>query len=189
MAEAPSGTDPAEPSDGSANTYILIARQTFGGNQFSWWYALNGNASAGTLTCPATVDRTALIEFTTSIGTVTYNSHHAEQSAAFGTATDGITSGAFTTQVDGSLILGWAGDAAITAGTGFTQDAQPFVLWQIEHLTQATAGSIAATFTQGSAGTRAAMGVAFDTASDPPPPAGDSQTRRYQIRRSRMTSW
>lgn len=72
------------------------------------------------------------------------------------TATDAVTSGPFTTTVNGDLLYGAAGNmlvaTALSPGTSFTGSANLATDWRArtEFRTQATAGSgTAATFTQG----------------------------------------
>lgn len=69
-----------------------------------------------------------------------------------GTASNAVTSGSVTTTTDGQLIVGWTsalvvGTETITAGTGFTGRTNVFGDTLHEDQVQATAGAIAATFT------------------------------------------
>lgn len=83
------------------------------------------------------------------------NAHQKNQSATFGTGTDAVTSNAATTNVDGCTIVGFAYDnisttlptqgTSFTSHDGFTNAAGDCLIG--EDRTQATQGSIAATFT------------------------------------------
>lgn len=69
-----------------------------------------------------------------------------------GTATDAITSGNVTTTTNGQLILGWTsalvvGAGTVSAGTSYTGRINVFGDTLFEDRVQASAGSIAATFT------------------------------------------
>ena len=73
-----------------------------------------------------------------------------------GTGANAVTSGNVTTTTDGQLIVGWStaltvGAGTTSAGTGFTPRTNVFGDTLIEDQVQASAGSIAATFTTTSA--------------------------------------
>lgn len=86
--------------------------------------------------------------------------HHAQTQARPGTGTDAISSGAATTTVNGDLIFGGAFDASganttFTAGTSFTLGTTNSGLSRHaadEFRTQASAGSVSATFTGNQSG-------------------------------------
>ncbi len=88
------------------------------------------------------------------------NKHVMVNSTSFGTGTNAVTSGAQTTTVDGCTIVGFAYDSTAantpSVGTGFTSaDSASYGAgdtFRVEYKTQATQGSVAATFTT-SAGT------------------------------------
>ena len=73
-----------------------------------------------------------------------------------GTASNAVTSGSVTTTTDGQLIVGWTsalvvGSGTVSAGTGYTGRTNVFNDTLHEDRVQASAGSIAATFTTNNA--------------------------------------
>lgn len=88
-----------------------------------------------------------------------------------GTTTDAVTSGSMTTLTSGDMIYGascnTSGATNATAGSSFTlltDQTSAVVFMNAETLTQAAAGAVAATFTQGTNNNRATFALAIKPA-------------------------
>ena len=145
-------------SDTLGNTYSVATNDFDAGNRqgLAILYAPNIRGGANTVTVNLGLTlgyRRIIVSEYSGIATTAPLDVTAKNQAPGTTATDGVTSGAASTTLNGDLIFGVAMDdsglfGTITAGTGFTRRA--FVNnmdLATEDRVQATAGSIAATFT------------------------------------------
>lgn len=121
-----------------------------------------------------------------------------------GTPTDAISSGATTAWVtpsltlqDGSIMFGMS--TSDNDGGGNTPTGPSVEAWEkrdapnlysavMEYRIEAVGGPFTVAGTWGASGNVEPCGIAY-LAGPPAPPAGDTTTRRYQPRTSRMTSW
>lgn len=114
------------------------------------------------------------------------------QEAFTDTHTSGLT--LTTTQADELLVGGHAfhTSAAFTSTGGFIQNEtqNTFGIWRtvMQYLIVSVAAQYESTGTTVAAQTANSHIATFKAAAEAPP-AGDTTTRRHQIRRSRMTSW
>jgi hypothetical protein len=145
-------------TDSRGNTYFVATNDFDTGNRqgFAILYAPNIRAGANTVTVnfgASDAYRRIVISEYSGIAASSPLDVVAKNKAAGTTASNGVTSTAATTTVNGDLIFGVAMDdsglfGTITAGTSFTRRA---VVNNIDMATedrvQATAGSVAATFT------------------------------------------
>jgi hypothetical protein len=163
-------------TDTLGNTYFVATNDFDPGNRqgLAILFAPNIRAGANTVTVNfGTADgyRRIIVTEYSGIATASPLDAAAHNRAAGTTATNGVTSGAATTAVNGDLIFGVAMDdsglfGTITAGTGFTGRAfVNNVDMATEDRIQATAGSVAATFTFSRADTYLAQMVAFKPGS------------------------
>lgn len=155
-------------TDGDGNTYTQIqAIETNLGGVYrtsSCHYAknINGGTLTNTITCTfSAVSNYAWIvgaEYSGLDTTSPLHKNAAQRQATPGTGTDGVTSGAQTTTIDGCLVLGGYNDyndfgsETYTVGTGFTLRQTITVAARagiLEELIQSSAGSVAATMTIG----------------------------------------
>lgn len=153
-------------SDGT-NTYVLVANtlatDATNTNRFQGAYALNGGGATLTITCTisAAVSGRGIvvheISGTLTSGALDVSIGQNQQNP--GTGTDAITSTAVTTTENGDYIFGASNDAVagcatLSAGTNYTirtaTNCAPLPV-SSENQIQSAAGSIAATFTGGSA--------------------------------------
>lgn len=160
------GANLSSVTDDKGNTYNLESAATDTGNNQSMGAFSRTNITNAPQTITATLSVGAdsfsvlLDEFsggsTTSADERDGAAHGGQWQSSPGTAADGVTSGTFTTSVNGDLL--WGGTVVppstqiASNGTAFstgTQQTGPFYSGQSEYRTQATAGSgTAATFTQ-----------------------------------------
>ena len=163
------GTTLTGVSDGT-NTYTVVQHvdATPDGWTNATAYAANAAGGATTVTCTfqnSTDYRAAIIHEISGTATTTPLDKNAGQfQAAPGTGTDAITSGSVTTTTDGQYIfavtketnLGGCPGLTANAGTSYTirdgSCGNSLVNIAGESRVQTSAGSIAGTFTQGSAG-------------------------------------
>jgi len=138
-------------SDTLGNSYQLAVEN--GGTRI--FYCANCLGGANTVTVQfdsATYNRISIHEFSgaakSDVLDVTANSGIVDPGSS---ATDGDSSGPATTTVDGALIFGCIMDIpsawSIAAGTGFTERYDNNIDYEAESKVQATAGSVAATWT------------------------------------------
>src|SRR5712664_846098 len=162
-------------SDTLGNTYVLATTDydPVKHQGLAIFFAPNIRAGANTVTVnfgAADGYRRIMVSEYSGVATASPLDATARNQAAGATATDGITSTAATTSVNGDLIFGVVMDdsgffGTITAGTGFTRRA---VLNNMDTVTedrvQGTAGPIAATFTFSRADSYLAQMAAFTPA-------------------------
>jgi hypothetical protein len=163
-------------TDSRGNTYsnVNVWNDTTNTQTLGICYAIGGSSGADTVTVTlgagASFRRMVISEYSGVAATSPVDVSASAPAAAATTTTDATTSGAVTTTLDGDLIYGavmdTTGSATTIQGTGFqprgytnTKDIL------VEDRQQTAAGSIAATFTIGTAGNRyIAAIVAFKAA-------------------------
>lgn len=175
-------TQTASVADSLGNTYTAGTIVDGGGRRHQAFYAKNISGGANTVTVTfsdAVAYRDLIVHEISGADTTAPLDVSAQQwQAAPGTATDGATSGSATTTVGGCYIFGAtfgnsiatvvAGD--IVAGTNFTTREQMLggadaIAAESEDRIQASAGSVAATFTlTGNSGGHATFMMAFKPA-------------------------
>src|SRR5206468_1795758 len=171
--------DNAAPSiratDTLGNTYAITINDFDPGNRqgLAILYAPNIRAGANTVTVTLGTTggyRRIMVSEYSGIATTAPFDVAAHNRAGGTTAANGVTSTAATTTANGDLIFGVAMDdsgsfGTITAGTGFTVRATLNAMdMAIEDAIQATAGSVAATFTFSRADIYLAQMAAFKAA-------------------------
>lgn len=176
-------------TDTRGNTWSQAGTVTDTGNDqaCALWYAPNCAAGANTVTvnfaASCAFHRVKIAEYD-SIATTSPLDGSSTNFGSAGTATDAISSGNFTPTTNGDLIVGAVEDtdetATITAGTNFTLRGTAQNGLNLEDLTQATAGAIAATFTRSNTGRFAVVGAAFKPAATAKAPPPVPPNRRYR---------
>ena len=162
-------------TDTLGNTYAIAINDFDPGNRqgLAILYAPNIRAGANTVTVTLGATggyRRIMVSEYSGIATTAPFDAAARNRAGGTTATNGVTSTAATTTANGDLIFGVAMDdsgsfGTITAGTGFTRRTTLNGMdMATEDAIQATAGSVAATFTFSRADTYLAQMAAFKAA-------------------------
>lgn len=151
------GATCADNASGGSNSYTSQVTATGLGGAVTIFSAPITNGSGTKPTVTVTLPGTPTFRFLivaeySAIGAIDQTAHGDASSASSGT--DDGTVGPVTTTTDGQLVLGaiyTIGGSTITAGTNFTERSSTFnvVGFQLEDLTQSTAGSISATWTVG----------------------------------------
>lgn len=143
-------------SDSQGNTYVTAVNTNDTTNVQALAVCYAANAAGGTTTVTATfgassVTRRIIVSEYSGVATTSPVDITRSNVANGTTATNNITSTAGTTTTNGDLIFGavmdTTGTTTITAGTGFTLRSTIGSHMSVEDQVQATAGSIAATFT------------------------------------------
>lgn len=175
-------------SDSQSNVYSPVVYQNDATNSqmVGVCYAPNIAAGATTVTVAwggAPSNRALSIHEYSGVATANPLDVTTGTTAVGTTATDNISSGSVTTNVDGALIFGAIEDTtgnptSATAGTGFTSRTNTGAVganeFNTEDLVQTNAGSIAATMTYGDNAQRyAALVLAFRPAGSVPTTQGD----------------
>lgn len=162
-------------TDDQSNTYTIeqTIQNSDGSNLFlSSFYLTNITNGPKTVTANfgSSTPHTQITwdEYSGLAASAVLDGHAGQAQAAPGTGTDAITSGNFTTTDNGDLI--WAGmfcgSGNAVAGTGYTRrlnnDASNgFVFICTEDKVQSAAGSVAGTYTQGSASRTVVVALAI----------------------------
>lgn len=186
------------PTDTLLNVWNLIETSgaTVGGQRVTAWYAIANGAGADTVTCPAgAFNGTSIIELSenTAGATKALDTHNNAQ-----TSGSPFSSPTIAATIAASLMVSWAGSdngaiGDLTATGSGVIDSQAALSGSasdrigIQHILSVT-GSVTATWSTAAGSFRGDVGIAIFNAVAAGP-AADTETRRYQIRRSRMTSW
>lgn len=202
------GVQPTTPTDTRGNTWNLIRFMNDATDDvtLTWWYAISNGAGADTVTFQGLLDFNChiLSEFSVDSGTIEIDESGGTDIengtvANHTNAANNISSGTFTPTVADTLILCTAIETSalvtFTQGTNFTErvatelppPAPSGAPFKLESRTLASPASTSGTWTASASGRATCFGAAFRAVGAAPPP--DTTTRRYQIRRSRMTSW
>jgi hypothetical protein len=157
-------------TDDKGNTYNVGSQPAGGGGQLFWLGNITNAPTTITVTVGTTdIFRSMVIQEWSGVFAASDPSDAAtaqQHQAAPGTGTDAVTSGSITTVTNGDLILGtYQSDGGLACdifgGTNFTKTFDNLsngnTDFAVEARVQATAGAIAATFTQG--GTPSANGT------------------------------
>lgn len=148
-------------TDDKGNTYTIVDKiQDAGGGNFfnASFYLTNITNGPSTITANLGASTTGAQitwdEYSGLSASATLDGHFGQSQSSPGTATDAISSGSFTTALNGDLIWcgGYTGGGTSVAGTGFTLRlnnviSNGIVFLVTEDKTQATAGSVAGTYT------------------------------------------
>lgn len=148
-------------TDTESNSYTVQKQITGGGHSAAIAYALNVTGNAGTLTITVNYSGTPspnrkIVIVHEASGVDSFDGGDIGYQDNPGTSTDAVSSPSITPTIDGCYIFGATADNAntatsISAGTGFTGRVNDLTAtWKhaSENQIQASAGSIAATFTQ-----------------------------------------
>jgi hypothetical protein len=157
-------------------TQVVQSNDLTNNQDFSMWYFPNCAAGANTVTATFSGGSRAfaaiiIAEYSGVLTTSPIDGTPVGQNASGTTAANNCTSTSTTTAVNGDLIVGaWMKDdtaSTPTAGTGFTKRPDTLTDHSIimEDLVQATAGAIAATFTQSVAGRYLALVAGFQASA------------------------
>lgn len=141
-------------TDSQGNTYTLVADTACTGYTGRMAYAVNVTGGAitvtGTINSASAVGKMIVIHEISGVSTNPFDGGSSQCQTDPGTGTDAVTSPAVVPTVNGAYIFGATISPSVTttpvAGTGFTQRRSESKIGT-EDLIQATAASIAATFT------------------------------------------
>jgi len=193
------------PTDTRGTVYQLIRKEIPAGStqRFGWYYGISPSAGANTVTFTGlgtSFSAVKAAEWSVDTGTISIDAENGGKKNAV-VGTDSLTSVSVTASTNNSLVLGMCGTddgvgSVVTAGTNWTDrnltglSGSPSDSFQTQSRILASAGSVQSVWTIGTATFDGAAYVAvFKVDGGGGGGGGDITTRRYQIRRSRMTSW
>lgn len=148
-------------SDDKSNTYTLVDLARDNAEGYSWQSAYLLNATNAPKTITATLSASqpfasiVVDEYSGIASSAALNGHAMQDQLDPGIGANAVTSGNITTTAGGDLIYGGTvsiTSSTLTAGTSFAQRQFVDSSFETEDRTQASAGSVAATFTTNGSG-------------------------------------
>lgn len=190
---------PATPTDSRTNIWTLI-RYVNAAQEVAWWYAISKDAGACSITFDGAGDTFKgylIAEFSTDQGTISFDTgaEAGSDKTVGGAGTDALVTDSITVSQDNSLVVSFVGSdtggvSDLAAGTGCVLDAQGVLSnaggdrVALEHQAGVAAGAKTLPWTLTSAYSGPVLVAAFKAAG-----SVSGISNRFQIRRSRGTSW
>jgi hypothetical protein len=195
---------PGTPTDTRGTAYQLLRalNDTTNSIRSAWWYGIAPSSGANTVNFTNFLNNDAYLvsEFSVDAGNITFDTgKEIGQIEAAGTGVDAFNSTPVTPSVAESLAVAFGvqdgADTTMSGGTGYTvhTDCDTFLDGFPANQVRIESQKVGAVSTDGtwtlSVAGRGMAYIAIFKTDAAPPAAGDTTTRRYEIRHSRMTSW